>query len=171
MPYIHPRSDWGARPPRSVTVQNLRAIQEVFIHWPGDNPVSWDRVNTQNEERAAMRAIQNFHMDERMWSDFAYNHAVFLSGRIYRGRGNSHIPAAQGDGYHNTGTIAIVVFAGPADTIPGAVHSSLLSLVRMVNKDAGRQVKVRAHGDVSPTECPGPRLRQMARKLNAENGH
>jgi N-acetylmuramoyl-L-alanine amidase len=49
-------------------------------------PQSKDAIEKRGE-RAMMRAIQNFHMDDRGWADFAYSFAVFPSGRVYRGRG------------------------------------------------------------------------------------
>lgn len=150
------RDTWGARKPKSVTIQNPRNIHELFIHWPA-TPGSTSNINTITEERAWMRQIQNFHMDTRDWSDFAYNYAIFPSGRIYAGRTMRRVPAAQ-EG-HNTNTVAICCVLGIGDThIPGAMKANLRQFVRWAEKYTHNELKVRGHKDVGQTSCPGPVL-------------
>lgn len=158
------RNTWGARKPRATTRQNPKAVRELFIHWPA-TPGSTKHINTRAEERAWMRQIQNFHMDTRGWNDFAYNYAIFPSGRIYAGRTFRNVPAGQ-EG-HNTNTVAIVCVLGMADDhIPAAMKSNLRDFVRWAEKYAGHELKVRGHKEVSPTSCPGPTLMSFVDNLD-----
>ncbi|MBA3298244.1 MAG: hypothetical protein H0U19_15060 [Acidobacteria bacterium] len=164
MATIHSRKAWGAKTPKPRTPQNVKAVRELFVHWPGGIPATWQSVNTAAEERQTMRNIQSFHMGpERGWSDFAYNFAIFQSGRIYRGRGMDWVPAAQAG--HNTNTTAVVVFIGPEDRPSSAVLVALKSLRHHCERRAGHRLAVRPHGAVTSTECPGPRLRAFVSDL------
>lgn len=122
------------------------------------------RVDTAAEERAFMRRIRDFHMDERGWQYFAYNHGMFLSGRVYQGRGIDNIPAAQAP--HNTDGLAICVMMGTADRVTRAVRSQLKDYVRWSERTCNRDQRVRGHGEVNSTSCPGPRLQSMAAGLS-----
>lgn len=187
------RKAWGARPPRNVTVQDKRSVRELFIHWPG-SAGSLLHINTRAEEAAHMRADQNFHMnarerlaradlagdtaratflrqefgdyeDERGWSDIAYNYEVFPSGRVYRGRGFTHVPAGQLN--HNAGTVAVCCVLGSADReIPSAMNLTLRRFVAWAEKYATHELKVRGHGEVVNTSCPGPALRAFVPRLD-----
>jgi hypothetical protein len=158
------RPTWRARSPRPRQPQNPQAVREFFIHWPGNEPTSWAHVDTRAEERATMRAIQDFHMGpERGWSDFAYSFAIFKSGRVYRGRGMTWVPASQLA--HNTGTVSVCVFVGPNDPVPDAVVRSIRELRSFCEHKAGHTLDVRPHSAVTGTECPGPRLLSIANRL------
>jgi hypothetical protein len=158
------RPTWRARRPRPRQPQNPRSVRELFIHWPGADPHSWAHVDTRAEERATMRAIQDFHMGpERKWSDFAYSFAIFKSGRVYRGRGMNWVPASQLD--HNTGTVSVCVFVGPDDPVPDVALRSIKELRAFCERKAGHVLDVRPHSSVTGTECPGPRLLQIANRL------
>lgn len=161
---IHSRKTWGGKQPKPRTQQKKSQVREMFIHWPGDNPRSWDHIATMQDECQTMRGIQAFHMGpERRWSDFAYSFAVFPSGRIYRARGFGYVPAAQ-EG-HNSGTIAVVVFLGPNDNVPTEVIKSLRYLKKYAEKTTGNDIVVRPHRSVTNTTCPGPRLTRIAKEL------
>lgn len=183
------RKGWGARKPRPRTRQAASSVREFFIHWPGAVPNSWRElvhhdellrklagadpdahpldvlrhINTPAEERATMRAIQNFHMDTRGWSDFAYTYGVMPTARAYMGRGLAYVPAAQER--HNTGTVACCVFLGPNDRVTPEIAAAIKWLRRHVEQHAHHRVDVRPHRAVTPTECPGPRLTELANRL------
>lgn len=159
------RSIWGARPPRHIDLQDKHSVDEVFIHWPGDTG-SLAHINTRSEERAYMRSVQNFHMDapDHLWSDIGYNYVIFQSGRIYRGRGFTHIPAGQL--HHNTGTDAICCILGTADQIPPKMKENLRDFVRWCRNYSDRPIAVRPHKAVTSTTCPGPALSAFVPSLD-----
>lgn len=160
---IRTRKSWGARKPRPRSPQNPDNIGELFIHWNGSTPASFRSVDTQGEERSLMRSTQDFHMDTRGWSDFAYSFAIMPSGRCYRGRGLHWVPASQLG--HNTNTASCIVFLGPEDAISDRVKQTVRGLHRYVASRSERSVALRAHRDATPTECPGAALTAMVRDL------
>lgn len=164
--HIISRKHWGARDPRSNrSSQSPQGVRELFLHWPGEGVESYASVNTPQEEEAAMRKYQDFHMDGRGWADFAYSFAVFPSGRVYRGRGMGNVPAAQ-DG-HNTNTVAVCVVLGTKDKLTPVIKAAVEELRDHCREVAGHGLRVRGHGEVTSTECPGPTLRAWLAKLNS----
>lgn len=125
------------------------------------------RISGPAAERAWMRSVQDFHQGpQRKWCDFAYNFAVFKSGRIYRGRGAYTVPAGQ-EG-HNTNTLAIVCVLGTADArVPVPMQESLIELIRWIErKRAHGEVHVRPHRAVNQTTCPGNVLTAFVPRLD-----
>jgi hypothetical protein len=87
MRHIYSRKEWGARPAGPVAHGN-RPPREAFLH-NSDDP-DFAQFNTLAKQKAKMRQIQDFHMDTRGWSDFAYHFAVFQpTGSIRAPRGSS----------------------------------------------------------------------------------
>lgn len=148
---INPRGSWTTRKPRSgMTKQNPKSVKEFFLHWPG-NQVS--KNLTVNQEKALLKSWLNLHMDTNGWSFIGYSFAVFASGRCYKLRDMHWVPAAQDK--RNTNTCAVVC-VGP---VTSAMAHTLIELKNLCDKRAGRELKVRGHGEVTSTECPGPQLR------------
>jgi hypothetical protein len=167
--HIQSRRSWGARPPKpgTITPQNDSQIREFFIHHPADPSHELAHIDTDQEQDAYMRAIQNFHMDTRGWGDFAYNFAVFQDGRVYRGRGRNRVPAAQLG--HNTGTVATLCVLANGEHPSDAMVRSLGALKDYLDSRLGRDLPVRPHSAVTGTECPGPELRAIIPRLNREH--
>lgn len=162
--HIHSRKSWSARSPRAGREhQDPHAVREFFVHWPGEGVASYANLS-QAQEEAIMRKFQNFHMDGRGWNDFAYSFAVFPSGRIYRGRGMTIVPASQLN--HNTGTVSACCVLGEKDRVPQAMEQSLRELIKWTNRRAGRKLTVRPHRAVTSTDCPGPALAALTLRLN-----
>lgn len=112
-----------------------------------------------------MRAIQAFHMGpQRGWADFAYNFAVFMDGRVYRGRGIDYVPAAQ-EG-HNTNTVAILCVVGDEETPSRLMVRGLIDLKDHLDKRCGRDLSVKPHSSVVATACPGNRIRNIINQIN-----
>lgn len=155
------RADWGAESPRSRrTARPASSIREVFFHWPGEDPRSWKSVDTQKEEEAVLRSFQRSHFGNG-WSDIGYNHVLSNRGdlpRLYTARGAQYVPAAQLN--HNTGTIACCVLIGPDDVLREETIKRMRSYVRACEKYAGHRLRVRGHGEVVSTGCPGPQIRR-----------
>lgn len=181
------RSQWGARPPRSRTTRKPSAVTTVYIHWPGapgtlrdeqdDNektanecvlPAEFmaraSRIDTIAEERAYMREIQAFHMDQRGWSDFAYNYMIFRSGRVYAGRTFKVVPASQAP--FNTTGVSICCAIGAADTVSSAMKENLIDFVRWCERYARHDLACKGHRQVNQTSCPGDRLMKLVPALD-----
>ena len=78
---IHSRAAWGARAPRSRTLQTLTGRSTLFVHWSAGTGLG-PQFDTFKEQAAAVRGIQNFHMDGNGWSDIAYGYLIVQpSGR------------------------------------------------------------------------------------------
>ncbi|PZG06287.1 N-acetylmuramoyl-L-alanine amidase [Micromonospora craterilacus] len=137
------RAGWGARAPRSVTSVPWSKRERVDVHYSAGPPTQ------------TVRQIQNFHMDNRDWSDIGYNFAVDVGGRIYECRGwtvlGAHIAG------HNTGGIGIV-FIGRDQDVTTAAMRSIRWLCDEADRKAGRRLKRDGHRDLAATACPGDRL-------------
>lgn len=151
---VFSRSRWRARAAESLADQG--APREAFIHYSDD--VGENRIDTFDEQAAKARAIQDFHMDGRGWSDIAYHFLVFQPfgklrrARIFQGRRVTAVPAAQAG--HNTGTLAICVVAGPGRKLRRNTRYQIEQILR-----AHPSVRVvGGHRDVVATDCPGDEI-------------
>lgn len=159
---FYTRDEWHARTWRDFLIQGTSSTHECFIHHTADHDAeAWDHLA---EQKAAMRGIQNFHMDERGWDDIAYHFVVFQPfgnipiARVYQGRPTNHIPAAQLN--HNTNTIAICV-AGDFehdDKVSPSTRFAICETIRRVKASGVRLNVVGGHEDVVQTSCPGNAL-------------
>lgn len=93
--YIN-RSGWGARTPEKTVERFHGAAPYVVIHHsfiPG-------KCGTTEECVAAMKAMQDYHMDTHGWNDIGYSFAVGGDGEIYAGRG-FNVVGAHAPGYND----------------------------------------------------------------------
>jgi hypothetical protein len=164
---VFERHDWHARPWRAFALQDLP--REGFIHHGAELNAS--DIDDLNEQAAAMRAIQNQHMDTDQLahggaSDIAYHYVVFqpfhagVHARIFEGRPVHHVPAAQLN--HNTGTLAICVYGDfeHHDTLKDNTRWAIECLLtrKPQKTGAGHVVTLGGHRDVVDTACPGDTL-------------
>lgn len=154
---ILPRHSWTTRKPRPMVKQDPKKVKEFFLHWPGNNR---NKNLTPAQEQALLRSFLTLHMDKNGWSFIGYSFAVFSSGRCYKLRDMQWVPAAQ-EG-HNTNTVGVCCI-GP---ITSQMAATLIDLKNHCDRRAGRDLKVRGHGEVVQTECPGPDLRAFVPILN-----
>lgn len=163
---IIPRSEWGAASPARRTTEQAPP-REAFLHYSDSSDAA--RIDTRAEAFAAARGIQRFHIQGRGWSDVAYHYLVVqLQGRgetvALAGRSPRTVPAAQLG--HNTGTLAICVYAGPLDTITPRTRFVVEQLIR-------KNPTVRTlggHRDVTATSCPGDVLYALLPRIAAAAG-
>lgn len=159
---IYTRNRWGARTPRGMASQS-NFSNGGFVHWTDSITRG---VDSLKEQSSAMRAIQDFHMDVRKWSDIGYHYVVFQpSGplnraRVFEGRNFSRIPAAQ-EG-HNTDTLAVSVFMGEGDKLSPKTKAAILAVFA---KHGIGSKHIKCHGDVMATDCPGPLLKTWVHSL------
>lgn len=146
------RREWGAAAPARAMDMQARPT-EAFLHYSDD--VAVGGIDTLAEQAAKARAIQDFHLHGRGWSDIAYHYLVFQPygrlrrARVFAGRGDRFVPAAQAG--HNTGTLAICVVAGPGVPLKRNTRYVIEQLLRRYPS-----VKtVGGHRDVVATDCPG----------------
>lgn len=164
---ISSRANWRAAARTGpVTYRKPSTITELFVHWPGTSgklvpPNGW----TATQERTIMRDLQRQHQDGNGWNDIGYSHVLFPNPnglpRVYTGRGAQYVPASQLG--HNEGTISILVYMGSEDKLHASTKARLRSYVRWVDTYTRGTVRVRGHGEVVGTECPGPKLRRWVR--------
>lgn len=159
------RSSWGARrtsPPKDNTPKRVMVIH----HSAG----AGQAIDTLSEQRAAMRAIQRFHMDTNGWQDIGYLGVVFQPyGRLSRarafvGRGwdqDTHsivraLPAAQTGA--NSGTIPICVVGNfEHEQLRRATRGRLVEIAKHVKREHG-VTHLCGHRDFGGTACPGDNL-------------
>jgi len=148
-----------------MTTQGLPT--ELFIHH-SDTPNA-NRIDTVAEQHATLRSFQNFHMDTRGWSDIGYHLICFQpyggikQARLYRGRPIRYVPAAQQG--HNTGTIALCVVSAN-DPVKDRTVDRIDAAIRAL-AEKYPLTRVRAHGDVFATDCPGSHLRALLPHFNS----
>jgi hypothetical protein len=155
------REEWHPRPPKPMTPNAV--LREAFIHHTTNT--SAEIVDSLAEQKAAVKATQDFHMLVRGYADLAYAYLIFQpfggleNARVFQGRETRWVPAGQFD--HNTGTVPICVYGNFArddgvkpETITAIVR--LLKHIQEYHDDSLRTVG--GHRDVVQTSCPGNTL-------------
>ncbi|XP_054713735.1 uncharacterized protein LOC129223193 [Uloborus diversus] len=147
------RASWGARVPKSTEKMTV-PVPHLFIHHTAMN-------ECQDFQSCArmMRAIQNFHMDDRGWDDIGYNYLIGGDGRVYEGRGWTRV-GAHTYGFNRVG-IAFSLMGNfvnklPSQTMLNATRNMIQCAIRggYVTGD----YKLHGHRDAGCTECPGQTL-------------
>jgi len=153
MTAIESRATWGARASRGTSF--LASTKGVKAHYTGGhvNPAT---LTDHNACRAAVRGIQNGHMDGNGWNDIGYSMIVCNHDVAMIGRGANVLPAANGPGL-NSGHYAILVLVGTSgvttmtNNMKRAFHGARNWL--RSNGSAGKEIK--GHRDGYATSCPG----------------
>lgn len=166
---IIPRSDWGARAPKSAIPQAKGLTMVVGHHTASSMPSGYHedrdrprpyRLKNRTLERQALREVQNYHMDSRGWNDIAYQYVIFGTGRIYRGRGA--FIGAHADGFNST-SIG-VCFYGNFATVDRPDPEAIDAWVWLINHlqkqgrlTEGEHLRILGHGQLpnQGTACPG----------------
>lgn len=153
------RSAWGARPARGTALVGAE-VRGVAFHWPG----MAKPLTTQAQVASALRGWQAYHMDDRGWSDIAYQVAIDQAGRAWILRGLTIRSGANGDGTVNRQYGAILLVLAPGEKPSAAMQATARGVVTDFRRwfPAGRLLK--GHRDVRPggtpdqpsTDCPGP---------------
>lgn len=152
------RAEWGARPPRSKLLIKT-PTKELWLHHSA-SPSGY---------AARVRAIQNFHMDVRGWSDIAYSFLVNHDGLVYEGRGPG-VSGAHTAG-HNSISHAICVMGNYDTTQPTTkALNAVVELARHGYEEGWwPQYFTGGHRDASgaSTSCPGTHLYSNLSAINA----
>jgi len=154
--------NWGQRSPKCITDNPVGPNSTLFVHYSDSDGSGIDK---KGEPRAAMRNIQNFHMDGRGWCDIAYSYVLIQQGGIFKrpllflGRGFHAVPASQ-EGF-NTGNVSVCVVADGNDRIKRSTYKALAWVARHCPAET-----VKGHRDVNSTSCPGTYLYSKVPNLN-----
>lgn len=140
MPTIVSRSEWGARPRKWLTP--ISRSQGMFVH----------HTVTGEGGAETVRAVQNYHMDVKGWSDIAYSWLVTADGTIYEGRGWG-VQGGHTEGYNSVSHA--VSYVGNGDqNVTEAARASMNWVIAEHNRRYGNGF-VQNHNDVDNTGCPG----------------
>lgn len=149
------RAAWGARPPKTGPGDLTPSrVHGVAVHWPGmDGP-----VHSYAGVAAALRGWQAFHMDDRGWSDIAYQVAVDQAGRAWTLRGLRAQSAANGDTDVNERYGAILLVLAPGEEPSGAMADTVRDVVADFRRLYLAGTAIVPHSAIrpDPTDCPGP---------------
>lgn len=146
------RASWGARPPRHRT--GLTPSGGTTVHYEGP------RMGTFPHESCAskVRAIQNFHMDERGWSDIAYTAVVCPHGWVFEGRWIGVRTGANGTHPGNAAWYAVCALIGAGDAVTSEMRSAFVEVCDHLRQHGRAGADVNGHRDHKPTACPGDLL-------------
>lgn len=142
------RSEWGARPARSVSRTAWTGNTLWVHHSAGPKPGS-----TPEAEKAAVRGIQSFHQGpSRGWSDIGYGYLIAPdSGRIYEGRG-ANVWAAHCPGHNDEPSVCIIgTFDREAPSL--AARRAVWELADHIG-----MTRLAGHRQGFSTSCPGDAL-------------
>lgn len=151
------RADWNSRPPRAVYDLEPDEVEGIALHWPAMSKP----LGNVERVKSALRAWQAYHMDDRGWSDLAYQLVFDQLGNVYQGRGMFHRSGANGDEFVNDRYLAFLLVVAPGEQ----PSEKMIRRVRRYVKVAQRiypnlriDPQVVGHNDVrpEPTACPGP---------------
>lgn len=139
------RADWGARAPRSRSL-NI-SPEGTLTHWMGN------RVGhiTHNGCYEYIRAVQNFHMNDRGWVDIAYSVLPCRHGYLFAGRGKGVRTAANGTNNANYRFHANALMIGEGDSPTKDLEDAHWAGWEMLGGGLHKD-----HRDYRQTTCPGP---------------
>lgn len=149
------RKEWDARSPRHRNKRGMNAVSTY--HWNGPTLTIRGKKTWGHEYCASMvRATQNFHMDQRGWSDIAYNFVICQHGYVFEGRGINYINGANGTNNGNRTSHAIMSLSGPGNPFPVAEKVAFREcLSHIANHTSAPDNRAIGHRDHKSTECPG----------------
>ena len=155
-----PRSAWGARAAKSgpglLTVDRVKG---AVIHWPGTT--SHTPITSQASVASQLRGWQAYHMDDKGWSDIAYQVAVDQAGRAWTLRGLRTQSGANGGTEQNEDYCAILLVLVQGEQPSAAMKATVREVIADVRRIYPNGTLIRPHSAVrpEPTDCPGPAAR------------
>lgn len=155
------RAEWGARPRRSGTTQ-INPTEGVTIHYEGSG-WAWPWAHSTCDDK--VRSMQADHMDNREWSDIAYNYLACPHNYLYEGRGYDRRSSANGNDHANSVSFAVQGIWGDKS---GSPPNDLLRAIRygidLLRRKGGASDKLHGHRDWKSTSCPGSYLYAWVQK-------
>ncbi|XP_050784203.1 peptidoglycan recognition protein 1 [Gopherus flavomarginatus] len=114
----------------------------------------WQRTSEETWDH-----IQNYHMDDRGWSDIGYNFLIGEDGRVYEDRGWSTMGAhAKSWNHKSLGFSFLGTFSSrvPSAAALNAAQSLIQCTIKRGSLSSSYTLK--GHRNVNATECPGNAL-------------
>lgn len=149
------RSDWGARAAKSGPGPLVASrVDGLAFHWPAmSKPLA-----TVAAVKAALRGWQNFHMDDKGWSDIGYQVAIDQAGNRYDLRGLRTQSGANGDQDVNQRFGAVLLILAPGEQPSAKMIAEARAVVTDFRKLFPDGRRIVGHGQIrpEPTACPGP---------------
>ncbi|MBB2914845.1 hypothetical protein FHS43_006157 [Streptosporangium becharense] len=151
------RAAWGARAP-SGSYTALAATRGVKVHYTGGH-VDPATLTDHNRCVAAVRGIQNGHMDGNGWMDIGYSAVVCGHRKVFIGRGLHRVPAANGPGL-NGGHYAVLGLVGTSGVVapPEAMLHGIRDAIEWLRDEGDAGAEIKGHCDGYATSCPGDAL-------------
>lgn len=155
-----PRSAWNARPSRGPVHLSSTSLLGTVLHYPA---MGSRRLFAQADVAEALRGWQDFHMDDREWSDIAYQVAVDQAGRPWTLRGLTTRSGANGNEELNEEYGAILLVLGDTEQPTGAMINTTRRVIADFRRLYPRAVAIKPHSAVRPsgTLCPGNPTRAL----------
>jgi hypothetical protein len=166
------RAAWGAKAAKPDMTRNPQKRVIAIHHSAG----------VSHSDRATVKDIQTYHMDNRGWSDIGYHFLVAVNGTIYEGR-ELQYQGAHVYG-HNAGSIGLN-FLGCFDSVEchwpqyPAVASVTDAMIRSMGQLVGvlcahydievNDQNIKGHRQFSgaKTACPGDRILERLPEIRA----
>lgn len=166
--YDFTRSNWGARPASYVNKLSWDRVKHLIVHWPGTSGTIGSDVN---RIKGYLRGWQDYHMNNKGWSDIAYSVGVDQEGRIWELRGwDRRDGATVGMGGISFSILAIM---GTAETPSDKMKAGILKVIKMADSRNPNTKKSYHRAYVSGTACPGDKLAAWIRsgmRLDSASG-
>lgn len=156
-----PRTAWDARQAKpGPGPLDPSKVKGLAVHWPG---MGDRRIGSLISVASALRGWQAFHMDDRGWSDIAYQVAVDQAGRAWTLRGLRTQSGANGDNAVNEAYGAILLVLGTGEQPSPEMISTVREVVRDFRELYPDGEEIRPHSAVRPagTGCPGDLARAL----------
>lgn len=155
-----PRSTWTDRPSTGPTHLDAAGLLGTALHYPG---MGNRRLFAQEDVARALRGWQDYHMDDRGWSDIAYQVAVDQAGRVWTLRGLTTRSGANGDAEVNLEYGAILLVVGDDEPPTGALINSTRQVIADFRRLYPKATAIKPHSAVRPTgtSCPGDQVRVL----------
>lgn len=160
-----PRSAWGARASTGGVALSITQVEGEALHWPGmAKPIDATGDAGMRRVASALRGWQNYHMDDRGWSDIAYQIAIDQVGRAWTLRGLNIRSGANGDADVNRRFGAFLLILAPGEQPSPAMIATTKGVITDFRKRFPKaRLKPYGHRDVRPrnslgqqtTDCPG----------------
>jgi hypothetical protein len=125
------------------------------------------RIFAQADVARALRGWQDYHMDDRGWSDIAYQVAVDQAGRVWTLRGLQTRSGANGDEDANLAYGAALLVLGSGESPTGAMINATRQVIADFRRLYPKATEIRPHSAVrveytgSGTDCPGDAARGL----------